>query len=75
MQAQALSTSTGTKWAAAGSGSSSGSSPLPFSISLYLIPSSPFLLENPAKFNFISQAWIVFCQMSDCGQPGGESIG
>lgn len=73
MQEQALSPSTGTKWAAAGSGS--GSSPLPFSISLYLIPSSPYLLENPAKFNFILQAWIVFCQMTDCGQPGGESIG
>lgn len=44
-------------------------------LSLYFIPSSPYLLESPAKFNFILEAWIVFCQMTDCGQPGGQSIG
>lgn len=66
---QALSPSSSTKWAAAGSISS------PLFIPLYLIPSSPYLLENTAKFNFISEAWIVFWQMTDCGHPEGESIG
>lgn len=67
---QALSPSgSSTKWAAAGSVSS------PLFIPLYLIPSSPYLLENTAKFNFISGAWIVFWQMTDCGHPEGESIG
>lgn len=44
-------------------------------LSPHHIPSPPYSLESPAKFNFILEAWIVFCPMTDRGQPGGESIG
>lgn len=44
-------------------------------VPLHLILSPPYSLESPTKFNFILEAWTVFCQMTDWGQPGGESIG
>ena len=40
-----------------------------------LTSSPPYSSESPAKSNFILEPWILFCQMTDRGQPGGESIG